>query len=81
MMHAKLLLKDDDLAMIGSANMDVRSLFFDYEIAAFFYDPHSIEAVESWITETLRDCHEGVRGASTLRSLLEAVLHIVSPMV
>lgn len=81
MMHAKLLLKDNDLAMIGSANMDVRSLFFDYEIAAFFYDSCSIKAVESWVDETLRDCREGVSEASTLRSLLEAVLHIVSPMV
>ncbi len=81
MMHGKLLLKDDDLAMIGSANMDVRSLFLDYEIAAFFYDSDSVELVKSWISETLQDCCEGVHGASTLRSLLEGVLHIVSPMV
>ena len=80
MMHAKVLLKDDDLAMIGTANMDVRSLFLDYEIAAFFYDTGSIEAVESWINDTFRDCRQGVKEVSMLRNLLEAVIHIMAPM-
>ena len=80
MMHAKILLKDDDIAMIGTANMDVRSLFLDYEIAAFFYDTVSIQAVESWINGTFRDCSLGVKEASMLRNLLEAVIHIMAPM-
>ncbi|MDH4238062.1 MAG: phospholipase D-like domain-containing protein [Phycisphaerae bacterium] len=80
MMHAKILLKDDDLAMIGTANMDVRSLFLDYEIAAFFYDIGSIKAIESWMNDTFRDCRQGVKDASILRNLLEAVIHIMAPM-
>ncbi len=80
MMHAKILFKDDDIAMIGTANMDVRSLFLDYEIAAFFYDTGSIQAVESWINGTFRDCSQGVKEASMLRNLFEAVIHILAPM-
>jgi cardiolipin synthase len=80
MMHAKILIKDDDIAMIGTANMDVRSLFLDYEIAAFFYDTGSIEKVESWINGTFRDCRQGVKEASMLRNLFEAVIHIMAPM-
>lgn len=80
MMHAKILLKDDDLVIVGTANMDVRSLFLDYEIAAFFFDTGSIEAVESWINDTFRDCRQGVKDASMLRNLLEAVIHIMAPM-
>ena len=80
MMHAKVLIKDDDLVMIGTANMDVRSLFLDYEIAAFFYDTGSIEAVVSWIKYTFQDCRQGVKEVSMLRNLLEAVIHIMAPM-
>ena len=81
MMHAKLLLKDDDLAMIGSANMDVRSLFLDYEIATLFYDPESIRQVEAWIQETRRDCRQGVLKASMPRRLVEGIMHIMAPVV
>ena len=81
MLHAKLLLKDDDVALLGTANMDVRSLFLDYEIATLFYDQESIRQVESWTQETLRDCRSGVPEVSTLRRLFEAVLHITAPLV
>jgi cardiolipin synthase A/B len=81
MMHAKLLLKDQDLAMIGSANMDIRSLFLDYEIAAFFYDANSIRAVESWVEETLPHCRVGVDEVSMLRSLFEAIVQVIAPVV
>ncbi len=81
MLHAKLLIKDDDLAMLGSANMDVRSLFLDYEIAALFYDRQSIIKIEAWTEDTLRDCQRGVREASMIHRLFEGVLHIVAPVV
>jgi cardiolipin synthase len=81
MMHAKMLLKDQDLAMIGSANMDIRSLFLDYEIAAFFYDSDSIQAVESWVHETLPHCRLGVDEVSMPRSLFEAIVQVIAPVV
>lgn len=81
MLHAKLLIKDDDLAMVGSANMDVRSLFLDYEIAAFFYDRASIAKIEAWTADTLRDCRRGVREASMIHRLFEGVFHILAPVV
>ena len=37
MLHAKAVLFDDQLAVIGSANMDNRSLFLNYEVAVFLY--------------------------------------------
>src|SRR5256885_3717071 len=35
MMHAKLIIVDESLGIVGSANFDMRSLFLDYEIALF----------------------------------------------
>lgn len=37
-LHAKLLIIDDDLTVIGSANMDFRSFEHNFEINAFVYD-------------------------------------------
>ncbi|KLU64219.1 major cardiolipin synthase ClsA [Desulfosporosinus acididurans] len=37
-LHAKVLLIDETLASVGSANMDVRSFSLDFEISAFMYD-------------------------------------------
>ncbi|MDR1934618.1 MAG: phospholipase D-like domain-containing protein, partial [Candidatus Accumulibacter sp.] len=38
MVHAKAVLVDDDLALVGSANLDGRSLFLNYEMMIAFYD-------------------------------------------
>ena len=37
MLHSKYLIADD-VAAIGSANMDVRSFHINYEVTAMFYD-------------------------------------------
>ena len=39
MVHAKAVLIDDDLALAGSANLDERSLFLNYELTIAFYAP------------------------------------------
>ncbi|MFV8755913.1 cardiolipin synthase [Nannocystaceae bacterium ST9] len=38
MLHAKYMVIDETLAVIGSANMDVRSLYLNYEVTTMFYD-------------------------------------------
>lgn len=38
MLHAKYVLVDERVAAIGSANMDVRSFYLNYEVTAMFYD-------------------------------------------
>ncbi len=38
MFHAKYMVVDDGLSAIGSANMDIRSFYLNYEVTAMFYD-------------------------------------------
>jgi cardiolipin synthase len=42
MLHAKAIVIDQDLAMSGSANLDARSMFLNYEFMAAFYAPPDI---------------------------------------
>ncbi len=53
MVHGKIVLVDNAIAMTGSANVDFRSLFVNYEIGAFFYTKSDIEEFENWIQARL----------------------------
>ena len=48
MMHAKLAVIDDTLALAGSANLDSRSLFLNYELMVAFHDREAIARFASW---------------------------------
>ncbi|MEQ8819074.1 MAG: cardiolipin synthase [Sumerlaeia bacterium] len=47
MLHAKLLLADEDLATVGSANLDIRSLGLNFELTTCFYSRRDIAEVEA----------------------------------
>jgi len=81
MVHAKVLLMDDELAMIGSANLDMRSLFLNYEAALLAYDPSSIGDVEEWIMNLAEGTRMGVRHVGSLRDLGEGVVRMVAPLL
>lgn len=81
MLHAKLLIADDDLAIIGSANIDLRSLLLNYEVAMLMYSRANIEVAEEWTRELMKDCDLGVRDASFVRRLFEGVLRTLAPLV
>jgi cardiolipin synthase A/B len=48
MLHAKMVVVDDAVAFIGSANLDSRSLFLNYELMFAFHDGRAIEASAGW---------------------------------
>ena len=48
MLHAKLVVVDDVVAFIGSANLDSRSLFLNYELMFAFHDARAIAAGAGW---------------------------------
>ncbi|MMZ62171.1 Major cardiolipin synthase ClsA [compost metagenome] len=41
-MHAKVLIVDDLLASVGTANMDMRSFFYNFEMTALLFDEKAI---------------------------------------
>jgi cardiolipin synthase len=81
MMHAKVLLMDNELAMIGSANMDIRSLFLDYEVAMFAYGEAEVRATEAWVEATMKNTRSGVKPAGTIRDLCEGVVRLAAPLL
>jgi len=49
MLHAKALLADD-LALAGSANVDLRSLFLNFELDCLFLSQADCDALAAWLT-------------------------------
>jgi cardiolipin synthase len=81
MLHSKLVLMDDQAAVLGSANMDIRSLLLNYETAMFVYSAAEIAAVEDYFESIMADCACGIGAASLLRQLGESVVRLVSPLL
>jgi cardiolipin synthase len=48
MLHAKLALIDDVLALAGSANLDSRSLFLNYELMFAFHKVDDVRRFAAW---------------------------------
>jgi cardiolipin synthase len=55
MIHAKVVVIDDQVAMAGSANLDERSLFLNYELMIAFFDPNEIQSFSGWIDRVIED--------------------------
>ncbi|MCD6404973.1 MAG: PLDc N-terminal domain-containing protein [Planctomycetes bacterium] len=81
MLHAKIVLADDSLAIVGSANMDMRSFFLNYEVATFIYSGPEIRAVKAWIETLLPDCITGVESASFIRETSENLVRVIAPIL
>lgn len=45
--HSKFMIVDNQLCTIGSANMDARSMLFDYEVNAFIFSPHTSRELQA----------------------------------
>lgn len=81
MLHAKILLMDDEAAVLGSANMDIRSLFFNYESAMFVYSKPEIRQTAEWIEQIATHCTCGIGHAGLVRSLAESVARLAAPLL
>jgi len=55
-LHSKLLVIDDDLTVIGSANMDFRSFEHNFEVSAFVYDEAFCARMAAIFEQDLQSC-------------------------
>jgi len=81
MLHAKLMLIDDSAAAAGTANLDARSLFLNYEVMTIFYSHNEIANVGSYIRSLLPDCDQRIKRVGWLRDTLSAPLRLLAPLL
>jgi len=79
MIHAKALVMDDRLAMCGSANLDLRSLYLNFEVMSLFYDRPQVRWLDEWMQDLARrSIVHRPHTPGTLRALLEGVVVMLS---
>ncbi len=56
--HSKIVLSDDEIATVGTTNLDFRSLYFHFECGTCLYRTSSIAKIKEDYLNTLKRCHE-----------------------
>ena len=83
MLHAKTMIVDDTMAIVGTANLDNRSFRLNFEIAAAFYDPdvitHLAGRFESDRAFSKPFPHK--RRGPRLTQVLESIARLTSPVL
>ena len=54
--HSKFMIVDDQFCTIGSANMDARSMLFDYEVNSFIFSPSTTKELQDIFEKDKRKC-------------------------
>ena len=70
MQHGKLALFDDTLALAGSANLDIRSLFLNYELMFAFHAAADVQGFADWFAQ---ECSSARRYAGQRPGLVRDV--------
>ena len=75
MNHAKGFVIDDTLALVGSANLDSRSLFLNYEMMVAFYEPGDVRRFAGWMDARRREATAYVpRPPGLVRDIAEGMI-------
>ncbi|MCC7475919.1 MAG: cardiolipin synthase [Pirellulales bacterium] len=69
-MHHKVIVVDDDLATIGTANFDNRSIRLNFEITLLFADRSFAREVREMLEEDFANCRQTTSADLTSRSFL-----------
>ncbi|MGD8873829.1 MAG: cardiolipin synthase, partial [Gammaproteobacteria bacterium] len=85
MLHAKTMLLDDDAALIGSANLDVRSFRLNFELSTFVTDVglnrNIATLLEGLQAHAVQVDQDELRGAQLVSRLQDALAHLLSPLL
>jgi cardiolipin synthase len=81
MMHTKLMLVDDDWAMVGSANLDNRSLHLNYEIGCALHSPRLVHELAETYLKDLANAERWTRASSLPVRVVENACRLLAPIL
>ncbi|WP_281884548.1 cardiolipin synthase [Paenibacillus sp. YYML68] len=83
--HAKVMIVDQLLATVGTANLDMRSFYNNFEINAVLFDRDSIRHLEADFLQDLKDSEElrlsEFEKRPRLQKAKEALARLLSPLM
>lgn len=83
--HAKLFVSDHEKAVVGTINLDYRSLYLHFECAAYMYKNAVVKDVEADFQKTLKQCQlitkEDCRKYPVLKKFAGKALRLIAPLM
>ena len=83
--HAKTMVSDDRKAVVGTINLDYRSLYLHFEDGVYFYRNQIVEQIEEDFQQTLKSCEKvslvDVRSLVWYKKLFGRIIRLVAPLM
>ena len=83
--HAKVFVSDDERAVVGTINLDYRSLYHHFECGVYLYKSACIREIERDFQQTLAACRavspESIRQEKLFYRLMGHILKFIAPLL
>ena len=83
--HAKSFLCDDEVAAVGTINLDYRSLYLHFECGVWMYDSHAVMELKEDVMQTLEMSTQitlaEVRSWKLPVRMMQSLLRLMAPML
>ncbi len=84
-LHSKVLIMDDLVSSVGTANLDIRSFKLNFEVNAFIYDKEINSKLTNRFLGDLANCREitldGYNSRSRIIKMKESISRLLSPIL
>ena len=82
--HSKVFVYDDNIATVGTINLDYRSLYLHFECGVFMQDVDVVKDVKQDLIDTIEKSHLVSKKEATpklLKGVWQAVLRLFAPLM
>jgi cardiolipin synthase len=84
-LHSKLIVADDEVAMIGTTNLDYRSFYLHFEVSCYLYNTDSVIEMREDAIKCLEVAHlvtyEESKQGNLFKKIIVAILKAFSPLI
>jgi cardiolipin synthase A/B len=85
MLHSKAMIVDDNIALLGSPNFDLRSLFVNFEIGVLVHSVPEVTAMKAWAEALALRCQplkvERRRKFRFIGNIIEDLSRLLAPLL
>lgn len=83
--HAKVFVSDDMKAVVGTINLDYRSLYHHFECATYLYQTRCIADIEKDFEDTLEKCNrvteQTIKGEKRTYKMAGGFMKVIAPLM
>lgn len=83
--HSKVFLSDDEMAAVGTINLDYRSLYLHFECGVYLYKTESIKEIKEDFKDTFNKCKlitlEDTKKIKWSNRFLRAIIRLIAPLL